>query len=176
MNTFVYIAQSIDGFIAGKNGELDWLNDIPNPTNSDFGFAEFMSSIDAIVMGRNTFDKVRTFGFWPYSKPVYVISRTLHELPDEFSGKAEVLNLKPDQILAKFNSEGIRNIYVDGGLLIQSFLAEDLIDHLIITVIPVLLGDGISLFGKQDSRLKFRLESSEVLISSLVKNHYTRDR
>lgn len=176
LTTYVYIAQSLDGFIAGKNGELDWLNEIPNPTGSDFGFSEFIDKIDAIIMGRNTFEKVRTFEFWPYNKPVYVISRSLQNLPQDFSDKAELLQMNPGQILQKFKSKSAGNLYIDGGLLIQSFLAEDLIDNIIITVIPVLLGDGIPLFGKQDASLKFRLHSSEVLIDSLVKNHYTRER
>ena len=95
MTLYVYIAQSLDGYIADVNGGLDWLNDIPNPDNSDFGFADFMDKMNAIVMGRNTFEMVPSFGMWPYSKPVYVISSTLTELPEEYSGKAEILNLKP---------------------------------------------------------------------------------
>ena len=176
MTLYVYIAQSLDGFIADKNGGLDWLNEIPNPDNSDFGFAEFMSSIDAVVMGRNTFEKVHSFGMWPYAKPVYIISSTLNELPKEYFGKAEILNLKPHQIIEKLNKEGFNNLYIDGGALIQSFLSEDLIEELIITSIPVLLGDGISLFGKLDKSLKFKLQRSEVLIDSLVKSHYIREK
>ena len=74
MKTHVYIAQSLDGFIADKHGNLDWLSEIPNPDNDDFGFADFLDKVDAIVMGRNTFEKILTFGMWPYPKPVYVIS------------------------------------------------------------------------------------------------------
>jgi dihydrofolate reductase len=176
MTLYVYIAQSLDGFIADKNGGLDWLNEIPNPDKSDFGFAEFMSKIDAVVMGRNTFEKVQSFGIWPYNKPVYIISSTLNELPKEYSGKAEILNLKPPQIIEKLNKEGFNNLYIDGGALIQSFLSEDLIDELIITSVPVLLGDGISLFGKLSNSLKFKLQKSEVLIDSLIMSHYLRKK
>ena len=83
MANFVYIAQSLDGYIADKNGGLDWLNEIPNPDNSDFGFAEFLNNIDAIVMGRKTFEQVMSFGVWPYPKPVFVVSTSLKELPQD---------------------------------------------------------------------------------------------
>jgi dihydrofolate reductase len=174
MTLYVYIAQSLDGYIADKTGELEWLNDIPNPENSDFGFAEFISKIDAVVMGRNTFEKVQSFDVWPYIQPVYVISTSLHGLPPEYSDKAKILNLKPSQIVESLEKDGMNNLYIDGGALIQSFLSEDLIDELIITSIPVLLGDGISLFGKLDQSLKFKFQKSEVLISSLVKSYYKR--
>ena len=82
MANIVYIATSLDGYIAGVNGELDWLMKYPNPENSDFGFGEFMSRVDGIVMGRSTFDLVVTFGEWPYPKPVFVLSSTLEEVPE----------------------------------------------------------------------------------------------
>lgn len=176
MTLYVYIAQSLDGFIADKNGGIEWLTEIPNPDNSDFGFAEFMTNIDAVVMGRNTFEKVQSFGVWPYMKPVYVISSTLHILPKEYSGKAEILNLKPSQIIERLKKDGLQNLYIDGGALIQSFLSNDLIDELIITSIPILLGDGISLFGKLGRSLKFKFLKSEVLNNSLVKSHYRREK
>jgi dihydrofolate reductase len=176
MSTYVYVAQSIDGFIAGKDGDMDWLNDIPNPEKSDFGFAEFIDKIDVIVMGRHTFEKVQSFGMWPYTKPVLVISKTLTELAAEYDGKARVLNLEPIQIAEYLKKEDLTNLYIDGGLLIQSFLKNDLIDELIITTVPVLLGEGIPLFGKLDQSLKFKFQRSEVLVNSLVKSYYIRER
>jgi len=176
MALYVYIAQSLDGYIADKNGNIDWLNDIPNPENSDFGFSDFINKIDAVVMGRNTFEKVQSFGMWPYTKPVYVVSSSLLNLSPEFSGKAEILNLGPAKIIEKLKKDGLKNLYIDGGALIQSFLSEDLIDELIITSIPVLLGDGISLFGKLNNSLKFKFVKSEILNNYLVKNYYKRDK
>jgi dihydrofolate reductase len=176
MSLYVYIAQSLDGYIADKNGGVDWLNEIPNPENSDFGFSEFIGKIDAIVMGRNTFQKVQSFGMWPYQKPVYVISSSLRKLPKDYFGKAEILTLKPKQIIKTLEKKGMKNLYVDGGALIQSFLSEDLIDELIITTIPVLLGDGISLFGKLNYPLKFEFQKTEVLNNSLVKSYYRREK
>lgn len=174
MPCYVYIAQSLDGYIAGKDGNLDWLNEIPNPEKSDFGFNEFIRNIDAIVMGRKTFQKVQTFGMWPYTKSVYVVSSALNELPQEYRNKAEILNLKPSQIIQSLYKNGLKNLYIDGGKLIQSFLSEDLIDELIITTVPVLLGDGIPLFSKLEDTLKFNHHRTEVLINHLVKSHYTR--
>ena len=176
MRLYVYIAQSLDGYIADKNGDIDWLNEIPNPENSDFGFTEFMDKIDAVVMGRNTFEKVKSFVMWPYTKPVYVISSSLQTLPADYSDKAFILNLKPIQIIETLKKDGLRNLYIDGGALIQSFLSEDLIHEIIITTVPVLLGDGISLFGKLKTALKFNLEKSEVFANSLIKSYYSRAR
>lgn len=175
MKTHVYIAQSLDGFIADKHGNLDWLSEIPNPDNDDFGFADFLDKVDAIVMGRNTFEKILTFGMWPYPKPVYVISSTLKVLPQEYSDKAEILNFNPYEILEKLQKYEMENIYVDGGVLIQGFLSADLIDELIITTIPILLGGGISLFGEMEKPLRYKLHKSEILLNSMVKNYYIRE-
>jgi dihydrofolate reductase len=176
MTTYVYVATSLDGYIADKNGRVDWLNEIPNPENSDFGFAEFMDKIDAVVMGRNTFEQVLTFGTWPYNKPVYVISTTLSQLPDEYAGKAYLLSLKPLEIIEYLKKEGMENLYIDGGALIQSFLSTDLIDEFIITSVPVLLGGGIPLFGKLSNRFKLDHLNTEVLNNYLVRSHYRRQR
>lgn len=174
MKRYVYIAQSLDGFITDKEGDIDWLNDIPNPEDSDFGFNEFMNRIDAVVMGRNTFEKVISFNVWIYNKPVYVISKSLKSLPQEYQGKAELLNLNPTQIIDTLKKKGMENLYIDGGALIQSFLSEDLIDELIITTIPIILGGGIPLFGVLRNSIKFRHIKTEILINSLVKSYYRR--
>ncbi|MEJ2055762.1 MAG: dihydrofolate reductase family protein [Calditrichaceae bacterium] len=176
MSNFIYIAQSLDGYIADKDGGIDWLNEIPNPEDSDFGFGEFMNRIDAVVMGRKTFESVMGFDMWIYTKPVYVVSASHKRLPEKYRDKAEILNLRPAQIIEKLKIEGRENLYIDGGALIQGFLAEDLIDELIITTIPILLGGGISLFGKLQNSLKFRHVKTEVLIDSMVKSYYQRER
>jgi len=176
MAVFVYIGKSLDGFIAGKDGDLQWLNDIPNPENSDFGFSAFMERIDAVVMGRRSFETVQSFGSWIYTKPVFVVSTTLDRLPPEYDGRAQILNLKPARIIKELGDKGLRNIYIDGGVLIQSFLAGDLIDEMIITTVPVLLGDGVPLFAKLRRQLKFTHIRTEILAGCLVKTHYTRKR
>ena len=172
MKNYVYIAQSLDGYIAGANGELDWLEEIDNPEQSDFGFSAFMNTVDALIMGKNTFEKVLSFGMWPYEKPVFVASASLSSLPSSVEGKAFLLKGTPSDMVAELNGKGCENLYIDGGVVIQSFLNEDLIDDLIVTTVPVLLGGGISLFGSLPERVKLTLISSEVLLNQLVKTHY----
>ncbi len=146
----VFIATSLDGFIARKGGNLDWL-DAANetvPSGEDCGYGEFMQSVDALVMGRNTFEKVLSFGDWPYGDTaVTVLSRNPirfpNSLPDTVKHSSEV----PKTLCNRLSNEGVKHIYVDGGITIQRFLTEGLIDDILITVIPVLLGEGIPLFG-----------------------------
>lgn len=175
MRTIVFIAQSIDGYIAGKDGELDWLNTIPNPTHDDMGFVQLMDEVDGIVMGRTTFKTVCGFdGDWPYTKHVYVLSRTLSEVPEELSNKVSLLSGRPNQIIEELSKKGVKSVYVDGGNVIQRFLQEDLISELRITTIPVLLGGGFSLFGELDAMLEFELVHSKVYLGQLVQTHYRR--
>lgn len=176
MPNFVFIATSIDGYIAKTDGSLDWLFEIPNPDNSDFGYTDFFKNIDAILMGRITFEKVLTFGKWPYNKPVYILSNSLKQIDKKLAGKVEIVNGEFKSILKKLNERGITNIYIDGGKTISNFLKEDLIDEMIITRIPVLLGDGIPLFNKSDIELKFEHIKSEVYNNSLVQSYYKRNR
>jgi len=172
MKNYVYIAQSLDGFIAGPNGELDWLENIDNPDQSDFGFSSFMSTVDALVMGKNTFEKVFSFGMWSYEKPVFVASSSLSVLPSSLEGKAFLLKGNPEDIVTELHEKGYENLYIDGGAVIQSFLKKDLIDELMITTVPVLLGEGIPLFGYLPKQLQLKLVGSEVLLNQMVKTHY----
>lgn len=176
MANYVYIATSLDGFIATSDGGLDWLYTLANPEQSDYGYADFISKIDAIVMGRNTFEKVLTFGEWPYDRPVFLLSNSLATLPERILDKAEIVNGDIKKLVNQLNQRGYNNLYVDGGGVIQSFLKEDLIDEMIITLVPILLGNGFSLFGKLDRHLKFRHQKTEIYNKTLVKNYYTRDR
>ncbi|NKB70941.1 MAG: dihydrofolate reductase [Candidatus Latescibacteria bacterium] len=173
---YVYIAASIDGYIATKDGGIDWLHEQPNPSNSDYGYAEFMKNIDALVMGRNSFEKVLTFGQWPYEKKVFVLSSVLTEVPDELIGKVELLSGPLNDILSAVRSRGFDNLYIDGGVVIQRFLAEDLIDELIVTRIPILLGSGIPLFGSLDTPLRFVHKHTEIYDNALVKSHFVRSK
>jgi dihydrofolate reductase len=174
MANFVYIATSIDGFIAKKDGNIDWLHDIPNPEGSDFGFNDFMENIDALVMGRNTFEVVLKFSEWYYSKPVFVLSNTLQSIPERLTGKAEIIKGEPEAIVKSLHSKNYKNLYIDGGKTIQSFLSQGLIDEIIITKIPLLLGEGIPLFGILSDVQKFKHVKTEVYNNSLVKTHYKK--
>jgi dihydrofolate reductase len=173
---FIYIAASLDNFIATPDGELDWLYAIPNPEQSDFGFAVFIQRIDALVMGRKTFETVLSFDSWPYQKPVFVLSRTLVVLPENAIGKAELIRGEPAEVVRVLGARGFHNLYVDGGRTIQGFLEADLIDELIITRVPILLGGGVPLFGSLPREMKFRLISTEHLNETLVKSTYRRLR
>ncbi len=175
MTTIVYIATSLDGYIADRDGSLDWLHNIPNPDASDFGFADFMAGIDALVMGRVTFETVCGFeGSWPYSKPVFVLSNTLDRVPAEFADKAEIIKGPLPTVLKTLHARKYTQLYIDGGKTVQSFLSEDLIDEMIITRIPILLGGGARLFGSLAAPLELEHVHSEVLAGALVQSHYRR--
>ncbi len=176
MANIIYIATSIDGFIAKKDGAIDWLFDIPNPDGSDFGFSDFIKNIDAIIMGRNTFELVLTFGNWPYNKPVFVLSKTLQSVPKNLTDKVEILNDNPHSIIEELNSRKYFNLYIDGGKTIQGFLKQELIDEIIITRIPILLGDGIPLFCALTKEQKYEHIKTDIYNNALVKSYYKRLR
>ncbi len=172
----VYIASSLDGFIATKDGGIDWLNDLPNPERSDYGYSEFIESIDAIIMGRKTFETVLNFDPWPYNKPVFVLSNTISEIPEELKDRMEIVKGEIRTILQDLIQRGYHDLYIDGGGAIQSFLKEDLIDEMIITRVPILLGDGIPLFRNLRHTLKFKHIKTIVYNDDLVKSHYKRKK
>lgn len=173
----VYIATSIDGYIADRNGGLEWLNIVPNPEHKDLGFTDFMNRIDALVMGRTTFETVVGFGGeWPYSKPVFVLSTTMGKVPEAFKDKAEVVKGTPVKVTEQLNKRGFNRLYIDGGKTIQSFLREDMIDELIITRIPILLGGGFPLFADLPQEMEFEHLKSELLLNALTQDSYRRKR
>lgn len=175
MSNIVNIATSMDGFIADKDGGLDWLHSIPNPDNLDFGWADFMEQIDALIMGRNTFEVVCGFdGEWPYAKPVFVLSNTMTTIPESYSDKAEIVSGPLPQVVKTLNTRGFNNLYIDGGKTIQSFLQADLIDELTITLIPILLGGGVPLFSTLTKPLEFKHISTQVHLDAMVQTHYRR--
>ncbi len=175
MNNRVFIATSLDGYIADKNGGIDWLQSIPNPGGTDMGYSSFMDDIDALLMGRTTFETVCSFDIpWPYSKPVYVLSNTLKEVPENLKGKVQIVNGPLKKILSSLEAKGIKDLYIDGGTTIQSFLQEDLIDDLIITTIPILLGGGSSLFGELGHPLNFACFETQIFLNRVVQCRYRR--
>jgi len=175
MSNIVYIATSIDGYIAKVDGSINWLTEIPNPDNSDYGFSEFLKGIDAILMGRKTFEAVLGFDEWPFEKPVFVLSNSLSELHGRWASKAEIIKGDLKEVIKLLNNKGIINLYIDGGKTINSFLSIDLIDEMIITVIPILLGTGIHLFDDGGLELRFKHVETNVYNGGLVKTKYVRE-
>lgn len=173
----VYIGTSLDGYIADKNGALDWLDSIPNPNGESMGYFEFMSGIDALVMGRTTFETVCGFDVeWPYQKPVFVLSNSLTEIQESHKDKAFLVKGDLKEVLAHIHEKGYKSLYIDGGRTIQNFLKEDLIDEITITTIPILLGGGFSLFGELNERQMFELVESKVYLDQIVQSHFKRKR
>lgn len=171
----VFIATSLDGFIADKNGGIDWLNTIPNPDNVDMGFVSLFHRLDAIVMGRTTFEKVLSFNVpWPYPCPVIVLSSSLKEIPEGYEDKIILTQGTVDEILDFAHSRGYGRLYIDGGRTIQSFLKADRIDELIISKIPIVLGGGFPLYGALDSSLEFEHVKTEVFLDHIVQSTYKR--
>ena len=175
MANYVFIACSLDGFIAKPDGDIDWLINIPNPKNDDYGFSKYIENIDGIIMGRNTFETVAGFPEWSYPKPVFVLSNSLKTVPVILKDKAEIVSGDIKTIIKNLNQRGIYNIYVDGGKTIQSFLKEDLIDEMIITTIAKILGEGIPLFGNLGIEKHFKIEKVERLNEYMVKTYYKRE-
>lgn len=175
MANIVYIGMSIDGYIADREGGLGWLEAVPNPDNMDTGFSAFMERIDAVVMGRNTYETVLGFGGeWPYPKPVFVCSRSLREVPERLDQKVFLIQGSPGEITEQLSARGYRELYIDGGMTIQGFLRDDKIDEMIISSIPVLLGGGIPLFADLPEHREFELISTEILLDQIVSTRYRR--
>src|SRR6185503_18576260 len=171
MRTTVYVGTSLDGFIARKDGDIDWLVKYQNKEVHD-SYKDFMNRVDAMVIGRGTFEKVITFAEWPYEKKVFILSNSLKQLPEIVKEKAALVAMKPAALLNYLSDKGFSNIYVDGGKVIQCFLREDLIDELIITKVPELIGSGIPLFGYLEKDLRFEHISTNIYSDGLVKSHY----
>lgn len=173
----VFIARSLDGYIADRKGGLDWLNMVPNPDHRDLGYEKFMESVDAIVMGRATFEVVCSFDMdWPYNRPVFVLSNTLSSLPEKYKGKAELIKGSLSRILEEIHQKGFTRLYIDGGTTIRNFLKKDLIDELTITTIPILLGGGSPLFGELPAEMEFEHVKSVLYLDALVQDTYRRLR
>jgi dihydrofolate reductase len=173
MKISVFIATSTDGFIARPDGDLDWLV-AATPPDDEHGYFAFMADIDTVVMGRNTFLTVLGFEEWPYEgKRVVILSRTLERIPETLLGKVQ-LHRGPVRALADLlASVGSQGVYVDGGQTVLSFLREDLVDELTITRIPILLGDGIPLFGHLGHDIALRPMRTRELSGGLLQTTYS---
>ncbi len=170
MTVSVFVGTSVDGFIARPNGDIDFL---PAGGGEPHGYDEFMASVDALVIGRKTFETVLTFAVWPYGdKRVVVLSSRPVDLPTARGGAVEQMAGPPAEIVSKLAASGAHNLYIDGGITIQRFLRAGLVERLIITRVPVLIGDGIPLFGALTRDLRLRHVATQHYPSGLVKSEY----
>lgn len=170
----VFIAMSVDGYIARFNGKLDFLEtNSDKAEGEDYGYQAFIGSVDCIVMGRSSFEKVVSFPTWPFhNKRVIVLSRSWHQIPDQFADLAELYSGKVELLTVELQNQGVRRLYVDGGITIQSFLQQNLLDEITITTVPILLGKGIPLFGLLREDINLKLEHVKAFDSDFVQIKY----
>jgi dihydrofolate reductase len=165
----VFIGVSVDGFIARKNDDLDFLPEDAEP----HGYDEFIASVEAIVIGRKSFEKVLSFGTWPYGeKRVVVLSSRPLDLSKAVGGVVEQMAGPPAEIVSQLAASGAHNLYVDGGITIQRFLRAGAIQRLIITRVPVLIGEGVPLFGALPHDVRLRHIATRHYPSGLVQSEY----
>jgi dihydrofolate reductase len=171
----VFCATSLDGFIARADGGIDWL-----PASSDVephGFTEFFASVDAMVIGRGTLETVLGFGGWGYGKkPVVVLSRSMSTLTVPKEAVCELMAGDPHDIVRRLAERGYHHVYVDGGITIQGFLEADLIDRMIVTRVPILIGSGIPLFGALSHDVRWQHVRTNTYRPGLVQSEYVREK
>jgi dihydrofolate reductase len=169
----VFIATSLDGYIARRDGDIAWLLERDDP-QEDHGYDQFIADKDAIVMGRGSYEKVSTFDTWPHDRPVLVLSSRLagEPVPDSLRGKVRFANLTPAEAMRELEREGARRVYVDGGRVVQAFLRAGLIADMVVTTVPVLIGAGRPLFGELPRDLNLALVDSRSFPSGLVQSTY----
>ena len=171
----VFVATSLDGFISRTDGSIDWLDEANNliPQGEDCGYERFVSTVDALVMGRHTFESARSFGEWPYGRtPVFVLSSRMNALPVGTPNTVRLLNDSPAAVVARLSAQGMKQLYIDGGLTVQRFLYDALIDEITITRIPVLIGQGRSLFGPLSDDVHLGHISTHVFEFGFVQSTY----
>jgi dihydrofolate reductase len=169
----VFIAASLDGYIARPDGDIGWLLQRDDP-DEDHGYTAFIADKDVIVMGRNSYEKVLGFETWPYDRPVLVLSKRLAgaPVPDRLQGKLRFADMAPVEAMRELERQGVRRVYVDGGRVVQAFLRERLIDDMVITTAPVLIGSGRPLFGELPKDIGLELVASRSFPSGLVQSTY----
>ena len=173
MRTMIFIAASLDGFIAREDNSLDWLENPHTAPGQDYGYQRFIESVGASLMGRNTFDVIRDLKDWSKNDlPTFVLSHRSLDLPEEKFKNVERIEGQPVEILENLKKRGFSSIYIDGGKVITEFIDHSLIDEMIITTIPVLLGKGIPLFGHLNDEIRLQLLSTVDFKDGFVQSSY----
>jgi dihydrofolate reductase len=170
MQLSVFCGVSVDGFLARPNHALDFLD---AGGNEPHGFEEFFGSVDVLVIGRKTFEVVLAFGKWPYGKkPVVVLSSCPLDFSAIKSGVIEQMSGEPAEIAAQLKTRGFKHAYIDGGITIQRFLSAGVIDRLVVTRVPVLIGEGIPLFGPLPRDITLNHVATRTYRGGLVQSEY----
>jgi dihydrofolate reductase len=173
--TSVFVGTSLDGFLARRDGSFDFLSAGGDSDGAANGFDAFLASVDAVLMGRNTYDVVLPFPVWPYgSKPVFVLTHRALP-PGREDAVVEPLGGEPARVLEGLAARGLGHVYVDGGFTIQAFLRAGLIDRMVVTRVPVLIGEGIPLFGPLEGDVLLRHVATRVLQGGAVQSEYRND-
>jgi dihydrofolate reductase len=169
----VFIGTSVDGFIARKDGDIEWLTGF-SALGEDHGYDAHIARVDGIIMGRGTFNAVKDIEPWFYDKTVLVLSRTLttNDVPQALQGKVEIIDASPQDAMEVVGERGWRGVYIDGGAVIQSFLRAGLIDDMVISRVPVLIGEGLSLFGVLSTDIALEHVETKSFPSGLVQSFY----
>lgn len=173
----VFIATSLDGYIADAEGGVEWLTSLPVIEGEDFGYAAFMQGIDGLLMGAGSFRSVLAFDAWPYDRPVRVLSNQMDEaeIPEPLRDRVRFLRGNPGEALAALAAEGWTRVYLDGGQMITSFLRAGLVQRLVVTRVPVLLGAGRPLYGATGAHRLQHLETRS-WANGFVQSTYAVDR
>jgi len=175
----IFLALSLDGYIARSDGSLDWLDKANEQVTPgvDCGYADFFDSVDLLVMGRKTFEQVLLFGKWPYKDTqVLVLSKNGVHIPVELQKSVSAYSGEPEEILEKARSQGATHIYLDGAATIQPFLRAGLVDEMTLTIVPVLLGSGRSLFSSLPHDMPLSLIDSKTYDFGYVQLKYAFDK
>jgi dihydrofolate reductase len=169
----IFMAMSLDGFVAREDFGLDWLMK-QKTDGEDHGHETFMESIDGLVMGSGSFRTLLTFDAWPYEKPVIVLSKTLklNDIPKELRDRVSISEKTPRRVMASLSEQGWRRAYIDGGKIIQSFLRDGLVADMTVTIVPILIGTGKRMFGELDADIDLRLLETKAFPSGLITTRY----
>ena len=173
MKCSVFVGVSQDGYIARADGRLDWLSS-PEPAAAPvgYGYNDFIRTVDAVVMGRGTFEVALGFEPWPYDKPVIVLTSRQLSIPERLAGKVEVMSGTPSQVVERLAARGMNHLYVDGGKTVTSFLNAGVIDELTLSRVPVLIGSGIPLFGRLNYDVRLRHTGTREFPGGMVQSRY----
>lgn len=182
MKCSVYIATSADGYIATRDGGVDWLDTAGNPeadmsNNPDMGFNEFIASIDCMIMGRKCMDAISSFNLtpeqWPYGDTkIYVLSNSLKKPPENLRGKVEMYSGDIKKLINQLEENGYKHAYIDGGTTITAFINLQLIDEMTITKAPVILGKGLPLFGELNKSIKLINSEATVFPNDFIQEKF----